>query len=47
MGVGFGCSNPSLLRTDLIYFAVFAAVTAAINSASVELRAVRDYVFDL
>ena len=28
-------------------FAVFAAVTAAMNSASVELRMANDYVFDL
>ena len=32
---------------DLIYFTVFAAVTAAINFASVELKAVIDCVLDL
>ena len=30
-----------------MYLAVLAAVTAAMNSASVELSAVSDYVFDL
>ena len=47
MGVGSAWLNPSLVSTDLMYFAVFAAVTAAMNSASVELRAVSDCVFDL
>ena len=47
MGVGSVCSNPSSERTERMYLAVFAAVTAAMNSASVELRAVSDCVFDL
>ena len=46
IGVGFDCSKPSSFRTDLMCFAVFAAVTAAMNSASVELNAVGDWVFD-
>ena len=35
IGVGLFCSNLSSMSTDLIYFVVFAAVTTAINSASV------------
>ena len=42
MGVGSVCSNPSSRTIDRMYLAVLAAVTAAMNSASVELNAVSD-----
>ena len=44
--VGSVCLNSSSGKIDHIYFAVFAAITVAINSASVELREVRECVFD-
>ena len=47
IGVGSVCMKPSLHKTDLMYFAVFTAVTAAMNFALVELRAVKDWVFDM
>ena len=47
IGVGPACLNPSSARTDLTCFAVFEAVTAAVNSASVELSAASDCVLDL
>ena len=47
MGVRPSCSSPSSHNTNLIYFAVFAAVTAAMNLASVKLSAVKDCVLDL
>ena len=46
-GIGSVCSNPNSCKTDQMCFAVFAAVTAAMNSASVEPSAVDDCVFDL
>ena len=47
MGVGSVCSKPNSCKTDQMCFAVFAAVTAVTNSASVEPSAVDDCVFDL
>ena len=40
MGVGSVCSNPSFRKIDQMHLAVLAAVTAATNSASVELNTV-------
>ena len=39
-GVGSVCSNPSFRKIDRMHLAVLAAVTAATNSASVELNTV-------
>ena len=47
MGVGSVCSKPNSCKTDQMHFAVLAAVTAAMNSASVKLSAADDCVFDL
>ena len=47
MGVGSVCSEPNSHKMDQMNFAVFAAVTAATNSASVEPSTVGDCVFDL
>ena len=47
MGVGSVCSEPNSRKMDQMHFEVFAAVTAATNSASVEPSAVGDCVFDL
>ena len=47
IGVGPSWVNPSSDITDLIYLAVFAAVTAAISSASVELGVTMDCALDL
>ena len=47
IGVGSVCSNPDSRKIDRMCLAVLAAVTAAMNSASVELNAVSDCVFDL
>ena len=46
IGAGSVYAKPSLHRTNLMYFVVFATVTAAINLASVELSAVNDCVYD-
>ncbi len=45
--VGCFCSNPNYFNTICKYRVSFPAVWAAINSASVELPAVTDWVFDL
>ena len=45
-GVGSVCLNPNSCEMDQMCFAVLAAVTAAINSASVEPSAVGDCVLD-
>ena len=42
MGVGSVIGGPSSRSADLMHFVFSAAVTAAINSALVELRAVMD-----
>ena len=47
IGVGSVCLNPDSRNVDRMHLAVLAAVTAAMNSASVELNAVSDCVFDL
>ena len=47
IGVGPSCLKPSSFNTARMNLAVLAAVTAAINSASVELSAVMDCAFDL
>ena len=47
IGVGSVCSNPNSHKIERMCLAVLAAVTAAMNSASVELNAVSDCVFDL
>ena len=47
IGVGSVCSNPNSHEIDQMCLAVLAAATAAMNSASVELNAVSDCVFDL
>ena len=47
IGVGSVCLNPDSHEIDRMCLAVLAAVTAAMNSASVELNAVGDCVFDL
>ena len=47
IGVGSVCLNPNSHKIKRMHLAVLAAVTAAMNSASVELSAVSDCVFDL
>ena len=47
IGVGCNCLNPSSLGVDLMCFAVLAVAASAMNSASLELKAVSDRVFDL
>ena len=46
MGVGLLFSTSSSTIIDLVYFMFFAAVTAAMRCASVELSAVMDCVLD-
>ena len=47
IGVGDFCSYPNCFKTILRYFVIFAAMWAAINSALVELPAVKDWVLNL